>query len=270
MVSLIKLCIPHPLQVSLVRLARWPRCFYQWRHASDIRGRVEAYPFVLSEHATPLLRENSLSTSEGKEMQHAKETNLRVAAAKTHCVLLAPQRQFSYHSLVGWPTRLRGFKVGLELKNGKPSKGVGGGCCSLSNLLYLIALQSGLSITERHRHGLDLFPDHQRKIPFGCGATVFYPYADLKFTNPFNFPVLIETLIEEGHLVGRVRCERDPGFHFTLEERDHVFNKVSDTPDTWFRENSIHRRKVSSCGTILSDTLIVKNKGRCLYDPEFS
>ena len=77
-----------------------------------------------------------------------------------------------------------------------------------------------MKIEERHRHGLDLFPDHGRTVPFGCGATVYYPYADLKFSNPLPFPVLIETFLSDGQLIGRIRADTDPGFSFEIEERD--------------------------------------------------
>ena len=252
----------------MVRLARLPQCVMRWRHSARSIGAVADFPHILAEHSTPLLRDECPLSPEQQKTQKAKETNVGIAAAKTHLILLAPESEFSYHALVGWPSRLRGFKVGLELKNGKPSKGVGGGCCSLSNLLYLVALQSGLTISERHRHGLDLFPDHNRTIPFGCGATVFYPYADLKFTNPFPFPVLLETFIEAGQLIGRVCCEQDPGYSFALEERDHAFTKVSTEPDTWIRENRIIRQKMAPSGEVIDEIEIVKNKGKCLYDPE--
>ena len=133
-------------------------------------------------------------------LQEGKEKNLAIAASRTNAIVIEPGETFSYHALVGWPTRLRGFRKGLELQNKELGSGIGGGCCALSNLLYLIALQSGMEIVERHRHGLDLFPDHGRTIPFGCGATVFFPYADLKFSNPHSFPVLIETVLRGGQL----------------------------------------------------------------------
>lgn len=222
---------------------------------------MDEYPAILAEHKTPLRRGNE----KNMRLQEGKEKNLRLAAGKTNAVVIESGETFSYHALVGWPTRLRGFRKGLELQDGELGSGIGGGCCALSNLLYLIALRSGLTITERHRHGLDLFPDHGRTIPFGCGATVYFPYADLKFSNPHPFPVLIETGIADGKLIGRVRAMTDPGFSFEIEERDHQFHREG---DAWHRENRIIRVRQTADGTVLDQEEVAHNKGRCLYDPE--
>ena len=222
---------------------------------------------IMAEHATPLNRGHDGDDHDAL-LQLGKEQNLRTASSKTSGILIRPGECFSYHALVGWPTRLRGFKKGLELQNGKPASGIGGGCCALSNLLYLIALRSGMKIEERHRHGLDLFPDHGRTVPFGCGATVYYPYADLKFSNPLPFPVLTETFLSGGQLIGRIRAGADPGFSFEIEERDHRFHREGENADSWYRENRIVRLRKSNDGELLEEEEVARNQGRCLYDPE--
>ncbi|MDF1853435.1 MAG: VanW family protein [Verrucomicrobiales bacterium] len=257
----IRAWIPYRIKVALVRVARWLGCARKWSASSKRRGDAEEYPIVFAEHGTPLRRGNETDAV----LQEGKEKNLAIAASRTNAIVIEPGETFSYHALVGWPTKLRGFRKGLELQNGELGSGIGGGCCALSNLLYLIALQSGMEIAERHRHGLDLFPDHGRTIPFGCGATVFFPYADLKFTNPHSFPVLIETVLRGGRLKGRVRVATNPGFSFEIEERDHRFQKED---SAWFRENRIVRIRRSEDGSILDETEVAHNQGRCLYDPE--
>ena len=153
----------------------------------------------------------------------------------------------------------------MELRGGELTEGVGGGCCALSNLLYLIAIRAGLQIEERHRHSLNMFPDHGRTVPFGCGATVFFPYADLKFSNPFSHPVVIEVTIDESHLIGRILSSREPGFRYLIEERDHRFEKRG---EQWFRENRIVRIKQPLGGEGSGEEVIAINRGLCLYDPE--
>lgn len=253
--------IPYRIKVALVRVARWPACARKWRVGSKRRGQLEDFPVVMAEHGTPLCRGNEKDAV----LQQGKESNLAIAASKTNAIVVEPGEVFSYHALVGWPMRLRGFRKGLELQGGKLGSGIGGGCCALSNLLYLIALRSGMKITERHRHGLDLFPDHGRTIPFGCGATVFFPYADLKFSNPHPFPVLIETIISDGQLVGRFRANADPGFKFEIEEREHRYHQEG---NAWHRENRIVRIRRAMDGTFLDEEEVAHNQGRCLYDPE--
>jgi len=144
---------------------------------------------------------------------------------------------FSYHRLVGRPSRLRGFRVGLELQDSRESAGVGGGCCQVSNMLFQLAVGAGLGIVERHRHGFDLFADHQRSVPFGFGATVFYNYRDLRFANPLDCALRIALAIEDRSpakradaaagrgwvLAGAIAAAADCGRRVEVFERDHRF-----------------------------------------------
>lgn len=247
-------------KIFLVRTSRWPACAWNWRPcAADRRSPL---PFVLAEHKTPLRRSAKVKD---EALQRGKETNVVLAASKIDGVAIQPGQTFSYHKLVGMPIRARGFVEGLELRSGQEAKGIGGGCCSVSNLLFLISLMSGLEIVERHRHGLDLFPDHGRSVPFGCGATIFYPYADLKVRNPHEFPVRISLTVEGGFLVGQIQAANDPGWRIQVVERDHHFAKDR---DVWVRENRICRQILSLEGQVIRDEEVLHNRGRCLYDPE--
>ena len=154
--------------------------------------------------------------------------------------------------------------MGLELHEGKPTGGIGGGCCQISNTLYLLALQSGQEIVERHRHGLDLFPDYDRKIPFGCGATIYYNYADLRFANPLSSPVLLRLRVADRHLIGEIWTTMDPGWTTEIYEVDHRFFREN---EQWWRENYVRRRFLSAEGAVLRDEEIAHNLGRVLYKP---
>jgi vancomycin resistance protein VanW len=216
---------------------------------------------VLAEHSSPLLRVGVTN----EKLQKGKEQNVRRAASLIDAIVIEPGQVFSYHHVVGRPSRLRGFTVGLELHAGESSAGVGGGCCQVSNMLYLLALRSGMEIVERHRHQLDLFPDHGRTVPFGCGATVYYNIADLRFRNTMQSPVRLSLTIDNGQLVGKVLASEDPGFRVEVYETDHHFHKDC---DAWVRENRIHRKFVGSDGSVIRDEEVAHNVGRCLYDPE--
>ncbi len=219
---------------------------------------------MIAEHQTPL-RRSPIVKSEA--LQQGKEKNIKVAASLLNGIVIGPRGTFSYHRSVGIPLRGKGFVEGLELRSGIEASGIGGGCCSVSNLLFLLAIKSGLEIVERHRHGLDLFPDHGRSVPFGCGATIFFPYADLKIRNPHDFPVRISLQVNETHLIGQIQAEDDPGWRVELIERDHQFQKSG---DVWTRENRICRKYMSLDGTLIKEEEVVRNKGRCMYDPEES
>jgi vancomycin resistance protein VanW len=131
-------------------------------------------------------------------------------------------------------------------------------------MLYLLALRGGMRMVERHRHGLDIFPDCERSIPFGCGATVFYNYADLRFENPLTQPVLVRMWIEDGSLCGELRIPDFPGWTVEVYEEDHQFHR---TANSWVRENRIRRRFVLEDGGVLLDQEVAHNIARVLYDP---
>ena len=139
------------------------------------------------------------------------------------------------------------------------------GLCQVSNSFYWVAVRSGMRIVERHRHGLDLFPDHERTVPFGCGATVVYNYADFRFENPLPHPVMLRARIEAGAFVSELWTTADPGIRVEVEETDHRFYQDA---EGWMRENRIRRRIRTTAGVLISDTELAHNKGRVMYEPE--
>jgi vancomycin resistance protein VanW len=219
-------------------------------------------PFVVTEHRTPLRRS---AVVKSEQLQQGKEANVSIAAKLLNGIVIQPGETFSYHRSIGIPNKSKGFVEGLELRSGREASGIGGGCCSVSNLLFLLAVKSGLEIVERHRHGLDLFPDHGRTVPFGCGATIFFPYADLKIRNPLSIPVRISLVVTDNHLVGQIQAQEDPGWRIELVERDHRFQKDG---DIWTRENRICRKVIDEDGKLIREEEVVHNIGRCLYNPE--
>ena len=116
-------------------------------------------------------------------LQENKRTNLELAIAHLDKLVIRPGETFSIWRLVGRPTKAKGYLEGLVLDQGKISKDTGGGLCQLGNLLFWVFGHSPLTITERHRHGFDVFPDVNRKVPFGAGATLSYNHIDLQVRN---------------------------------------------------------------------------------------
>ena len=119
-------------------------------------------------------------------LQENKRTNLAIAISHIDKIVIKPNETFSIWKLVGRPTKNKGYLEGLVLKQGQISKNTGGGLCQLGNLLFWIFAHSPLTITERYRHGFDVFPDVNRKVPFGAGATLSYNHIDLQVKNETN------------------------------------------------------------------------------------
>ena len=198
---------PEPIRRSALRL-RLGGLALCWRrrllwHTGGLRfarprPEVEC-PYLRAEHATPLLRR---LRGEDMALQRSKVTNLRLAAARLDGLTLRPGETLSFWRAVGKPTRRRGYVEGMILRNGRVASGVGGGLCQMTNLLYWMTLHTPLTVTERWRHGYDVFPDSNRTQPFGSGATCFYNYMDLMVRNdtPDTWRLVLQ--VTDTHLEG--------------------------------------------------------------------
>ncbi len=196
---------------------------------------LRPWPHVWCRRSSPLRRPG---TTYDEELQHAKETNVRRAAELLEGTVITPGDEFSWHAQVGPPLRIRGFAKGPELHAGRMSRGTGGGACQVANLVFWLALHSGLAILERHRHALDLFPDSERTVPFGCGATVFHPTRDLRLSNPHAAAVRLHLRVADGRLFGAMTTQHAPTHEWRVEE---VWHRFVERQDGIWRENRLDR-----------------------------
>ena len=198
-------------------------------------------------------------------LQHNKITNLRLASAPISGMVIKPGETFSIWRNVGRPTVKRGFLEGLVLHNGKIEKGIGGGLCQLGNLLYWMALHSPLTITERYRHGFDVFPDINRKIPFACGATLAYNYIDLQLRNDTNETFQINLWIDDEYLNGELLSNRPVENEYEVFETDHLIKM-----QPWggySRHNRIWKRTTSLIDGMTNEELVTENHAIMMYSP---
>ena len=250
--------VPLPVRIERKRLERVPswvleRSLVARRKTS--RQERALYESALSTKRSPLQRGVGYEGA----VQRAKENNVRRVAGLLSGVVVEPGQLFSYHHVVGRPSLLRGFAAGPELREGELALGVGGGACQVTNMLFQLGLLAGLEVVERHRHGLDLFPDVGRAVPFGCGATVFYNMADLRLRNPHLFPVVLRFCVQDRHLLGALLAP------MTLAEPVEVFetlHRFVERDGAWWRENRIVRR------TGDRDEEVVHNLARTAYTPD--
>lgn len=78
-----------------------------------------------------------------------------------------------------------------------------------------------LEVTERRRHGYDVFPDSNRTQPFGSGATCFYPYGALMIYNPTDRPFQLCLRVRERELEGEWCSDQAPRLRDQIVERGH-------------------------------------------------
>lgn len=253
--------LPYRLRIEARRGIRGVRNLFSWPKAARRAADPEVYPELLVQHSSKLLRQVPPHLT---HLQHNKVQNLRLACAKIDGVLLKPGDLFSFCSLVGRTTYRRGYVDGLEMHRGELMGSPGGGLCQLSNLIYWLAVNLDLEIIERHRHELDLFPDDERIVPFGMGASVFYNYHDLRFRNRLSQPLLLRISVCEPLLMGAFYSDREKGFEVQIAETLHRFFRRGDG-QVW-RENRVTCSVLSRSGQVVKMQEIAHNLGRVCYE----
>jgi vancomycin resistance protein VanW len=256
--ELIRAVVPFELRLAVLRLRRLPSWIVEARSVAKTRiDDRSPFTHLLAEHSSPVNRD----FGHGAE---GKIRNLQLASAALDGLVVEPYQVFSHHHAIGLPSRRRGFADGLELRDGEPTMQVGGGLCQVSNSFHWVALRAGMRIVERHRHGLDLFPDQERTVPFGAGATVVYNYADFRFENPLSTPVMLSARLDEHAFVAGLWTTTDPGIEVEMYEKDHRF---FESEGTLFRENHLWRRISTPSGDVLVDQEVVHTRAEVRYEP---
>ena len=196
-------------------------------------------------------------------LQENKRTNLKIAISKIDNVLIKPGETFSIWKLVGRPTKKKGYLDGLVLNQGSIGKDTGGGLCQLGNLLFWIFAHSPLSIKERYRHGFDVFPDVNRKVPFGAGATLSYNYIDLQVKNETENTFQLKLWLDKTHLNGELLSKNVIAEEFKVEERNHMIKQ-----QFWggySRHNQIFQ--IERNNESESEKMLVENHAIMMYNP---
>lgn len=258
------------LHPSLYFIAVWLRRirrYFDWyldnkRYAKTRKS--EKLAFRIKKHQSVLLKKLGESDM---QLQINKVTNLKLAAKKIDGIIIKPGETFSYCKLVGLPTQQKGYLPGMELSFGKAKAGIGGGICQISNLIHWLVIHSPLTVTERHHHSFDPFPDDGRVLPFGSGATIFYNYIDYQFTNNTHHQFQINLWFSEKCLEGELRIDSELEYAYHVFEKEHEFLKID---GLFFRKNEIWREKFLKYkgGQIIETSLLTKNFARVTYTPE--
>lgn len=123
----------------------------------------------------------SITTSDSN-----RNSNINTACEKLDGLIIQPGEQFSFNGYVGRRTVEAGYKTAGVIIGGKAEKGIGGGVCQVSSMMFQSAAKANLQIDERHCHE---WPSTY--CPIGTDATVDYGSADLRFTNNTEYPIAV-------------------------------------------------------------------------------
>ncbi|MBC7773951.1 MAG: VanW family protein [Phycisphaerae bacterium] len=184
---------------ELKRFVRlWLRVFSDWRsgeHQKIARSKT-APNELIAWYCLSLTQAIRLS-----ESLENKLTNLELACSAIDGLIVLPGEVFSFWAIVGRPSELRGFRRSRNIVKGRLNLEVGGGLCQVSSIVYQLALTAGLEVRERHAHSIDIYTEEERVAPLGADATVVYGYKDLRWVNPFPFPIVLGFEISRSELI---------------------------------------------------------------------
>ena len=241
-----------------LRRVRWMTGGYRFG-----RPRPEAEcPWLCASHATPLLRRLK---DLDMVLQHNKVHNLSLAVPRLDGVVLRPGETLSYWRRIGPPTARRGYKEGMQLKNGVVAAAIGGGLCQCSNLLYWMTLHTPLTVVERHRHGYDVFPDVDRTQPFGGGATCSYNYMDLMIRNDTPNTWRLRLWLTDSELHGEWRSDAPQTLRYEVYEKEHWMQ--GEYWGGYTRHNVLFRRAFDETGAQVADEYVTENHVIMMYTP---
>lgn len=198
-------------------------------------------------------------------MQRNKIRNLQLAIDRLNGLVLHPGEIMSFWRAVGRPSKRKGYLPGMVLINGEMRARYGGGLCQLSNLIYWMTLHTELTVTERFRHQYDVFPDSNRTLPFGSGATIAYNYIDLQIRNDTNNDHRLGLSLSPTYLLGEWRCNVATQYHYEILEKKHSITHHSS--GKYLRHNQIWRRKFNTEDVCVTEECVAENHAIMMYSP---
>ena len=240
------------------------------RHLQDFLHKVrfaqertkESLPAVVYRHNSLIRRRLG---NVNMQLQENKAVNLALAVKHIDGLLIRPGETFSVWKLLGRTTASKGYKEGLTITHGKPSQGIGGGMCQLSNLIHWMVLHSDLTITEHHHHdALDLFPDHGRQIPFGTGTSISYNYIDYRVKNNTQNTYQLRLWTDDEYLCGELRATNSLLHTFHIHAEGEYFSREDGVV---YRNGKVYRDTFDrNTGECTDHQLIRTNHAKVMYE----
>ncbi|SDP96934.1 VanW like protein [Litchfieldia salsa] len=121
-----------------------------------------------------------------------RTTNIALSAREIDQIVLGPGDRFYFNLIVGDSTPDKGYQLATVIENKQFVTGYGGGICQTSSTLYNAVEKAGLEIIELHHHSKDV-----GYVPKGKDATIAYGFKDFKFVNNKDYPIAINTVMDE-------------------------------------------------------------------------
>lgn len=121
--------------------------------------------------------------------------NIVNAANKIDGTILMPEDEFSYEDEVSPVELSNGYYMAPVIVNGTHRNAPGGGVCQVSTTLYNAELKAGILPTERYNHSKSV-----SYVQRGLDATLATGSKNLRFKNPYNYPIYIHAYTAGGQI----------------------------------------------------------------------
>lgn len=163
--------------------------YYHYMESGKEEGRV-ATSNMYSGGAGELA---SFSTS--YDATEDRAVNVELASRRIDGIVVQPGEMFSFSNSILSRTVENGYVVAPSFASGRVVSSVGGGICQVSSTLYVAMLLSSIQATERYAHSLQV--DY---VPKGLDSAIVEGMKDLRFRNPYDYPVCIHSSAADGTL----------------------------------------------------------------------
>ena len=130
--------------------------------------------------------------------------------------VLRPGETFSLWRLAGRPKSDEGYAPAAVIREHVLVTEMGGSTCLLSTVVYNAALLANLEIVERHCHSIDAY-GADRYFELGRDCTIVHGYRDLRFRNPFEYPVTLNVASNSLSVRSTVSARHPRDFTVQLE-----------------------------------------------------
>ena len=198
-------------------------------------------------------------------LQKNKVVNLQIASKKLDGIIVNPGEEFSFWNLVGHATKSKGYLEGLVISNSNLKKGIGGGLCQMANMIHWLVLHTPLTVTELHHHSDALFPDANRRVPFGTGTSISYKALDYRFKNTTEYPIQLRIWLDDTFLYGEIRSTVPLKEKYKIIEEDNHYAKDED--GVFYRNSKVYRITFNKeTNEEIKKELILDNHSKVMYD----
>ena len=162
-----------------------------------------------------------------------RSTNITLATNSINGTFLMPGESFSFNGKVGQRTAAKGYQPAPVDIGTTVGSDYGGGICQVSTSLYNAIIRANIKSTERNHHSIP-----STYIPLGMDATVDWGTLDYKFTNTLQYPIFIESIVQNKILTFNVYSDSSLT-NKTYNFVNDVYEAVEPGPTKYIEDNTL-------------------------------